>query len=157
MRRILEACFLWCLVSTAVRGQVPQRLSLDSVKASQRGLLDPGKVPHPRPHFEPEYTFDTPTDPGRWSQQRKGLNVSFASTDHAYLRSEVPDLRQESQLWEATGWRGERLNGELVIWSPDTLQQIRLAASDLVSAKGDTLRGSNLHLSLVRYVVSNYP
>jgi len=49
------------------------------------------------------------------------------------------------------------LNGELVIWSPDTLQQIRLAASDLVSAKGDTLRGNNLHLYLVRYVVSNYP
>ncbi|HEV8380233.1 MAG TPA: glycoside hydrolase domain-containing protein [Gemmatimonadales bacterium] len=157
MRRILEAGCLLCLVATAARGQAPQRLSLDSVKVSQRGLLDPTKVPHPRPHFEPEYTFDRPTDPGRWSQQKKGLNVSFASTDHAYLRSEVPDLRQDSQVWEATGWRGERLNGELVIWSPDTLQQIRLAASDLVSAKGDTLRDSNLHLYLVRYVVSNYP
>ena len=92
MRRILEACCLLCLVATAARGQAPQRLSLDSVKASQRGLLDPTKVPHPRPHFEPEYTFDTPTDPGTFS---RGQQMSHA----AAMR--FPQRRRHDLLIEA--------------------------------------------------------
>jgi len=85
------------------------------------------------------------------------LNVSFASTDQAYLRSDVPDLPQDSRPWTATGWKGERLNTQVVIWSPDTVKQIRVGVSDLVNAKGEVLAKSNLHAYLVRYVVSNYP
>src|SRR5256885_9624603 len=40
--------------------------------------------------FRSEYTFDAPGDPLRWSKEPKGLSVSFASTDQAYFRSEVP-------------------------------------------------------------------
>jgi hypothetical protein len=150
MSRVLIACCLSCLVTAAVRGQ----------DGRQRAQIDPAKVPlvpHPQPHFQAEYTFDVPGDPLRWSQQRKGLNVSFASTDQAYMRSEVPDLQQESQLWTATGWKGERLNAQLLIWSPDTLKQIRVSARDLVNATGGVLAKSNLRVYLVRYVVSNYP
>src|SRR5205823_10554072 len=92
-----------------------------------------------------------------WAGQAKGLNVAFASTGQAYFRSEVPDLPQQSQLWEATGWKGERLNTELVVWSPDSVSQIRVAVSDLVNDKGNVLAGGNVHVYLVRYVVSNYP
>src|SRR2546427_12067899 len=60
-------------------------------------------------------------------------------------------------MWEATGWKGERLNAELVVWSPDTVTQIRVAVSDLVNANGATLASRNAHVYLVRYVVSNYP
>jgi len=122
-----------------------------------RALIAPGKVPVPPYHFEPEYTFDAPSDPARWSAQQHGLNVSFASTDQAYFRSEVPDLPQPFQVWEATGWKGERLNTQLVAWSPDTVNQIRVAVSDLLNDKGNVLAGRNVHVYLVRYVVSNYP
>ncbi len=148
MRRILTACCLSCLVTALVHAQDGQ---------AYRARIAPGKVPLPPYHFQPEYTFDAPGDPQRWSAQPKGLNVSFASTDQAYLRSEVPDLPQQSQLWEATGWKGERLNTELVAWSPDTVNQIRVAVSDLVNDKGNVLAGRNVHVYLVRYVVSNYP
>src|SRR5690348_6711134 len=137
MRRILAAWCLSCLVTALVHAQDGQ---------AGHAKLAPGKVPLPPYHFQPEYTFDAPGDPQRWSQQPHGLNVSFASTDQAYFRSEVPDLAQPSPLWEATGWKGERLNTELVVWSPDTVSQIRITASDLVNDKGNVLAGGNVHV-----------
>ena len=138
MRRILTACCLSCLVTAQVQGQ-------DGI---QRARLDPAKVRVPPFHFQPEYTFDAPSNPQRWALQPKALNVSFASTDQAYFRSEVPDLPQQSQMWEATGWKGERLNAELVVWSPDTVNQIRVAVSDLVNANGATLASRNAQVYL---------
>jgi len=118
--------------------------------------IDSSKVPAPRPHYQAEYTFDTPSDSLRWSKQQSGLNVSFGSTDESYMRSEIPDLPRASRLWEDTGWKGERLNAQLVIWSPDSVNQIRIATSDLVNAQGGVLSKSSLHVNLVRYVLSNH-
>src|SRR5258705_10976355 len=147
MRRILAVAFLACLIAVALKGRgVPARATLDLANLRV-----------PPFHFQPEFTFDSPSDPQKWSVQPKGLNVSFATTDQAYFRSEVPDLPQQSQSWEASGWKGERLNAEVVVWSPDTVHQIRVAVSDLVDANGAALPSANVHVSLVRYVVSNYP
>ena len=96
MSRILIAGCLACLVPAAVRGQDGQE--------HRAKIVASGKVPVPPYHFQPEYTFDAPGDPQRWSQQPHRLNVSFASTDQAYFRSEVPDLPQPSEVWNATGW-----------------------------------------------------
>jgi len=85
MRRILVACALSCVIGTALHGQDGQ----------QPARLDPARIRHPPFHFQPEFTFDAPTNPQRWSLVPKGLNVSFASTDQAYFRSEVPDLPQQ--------------------------------------------------------------
>src|SRR5256886_9132517 len=137
MRRIVAACCLCCLVGPRVHAQ-------DGPE--HRAKITAGKVPVPPYHFQPEYTFDAPGDPQRWSAQPKGLNVSFASTDPSYFRSEVPDLPQPSEVWKATGWKGERLNTELVVWSPDTVSQIRAAVSDLVDDKGNVLAGGNVHV-----------
>src|SRR3989442_1124711 len=123
----------------------------------QRAQIDPAKVPIPQQHFQPEYTFDAPGDPLRWATQKSGLNASFGSTDQLYMRSEAPDLPNESQRWEDTGWKGERLNAQLLIWSSDTLSQIRITTSDLVTARGRVLSKGNVQVNLVRYVLSNYP
>ncbi len=123
----------------------------------QRAQIDPAKVPIPQQHFQPEYTFDAPGDPLRWATQKSGLNAAFGSTDELYMRSEAPDLPNESQRWEDTGWKGERLNAQLLIWSPDTLSQIRITTNDLVNARGRVLSKTNLQANLVRYVLSNYP
>ena len=119
--------------------------------------IDPSKVPAPQAHYQAEYTFDVPSDSLRWSQQQSGLNVSFGTTDELYMRSEVPSLPKESRIWADTGWKGERLNAQLVIWSRDTVKQIRITTSDLVNANGGVLSKTNLHVNLVRYVLSNYP
>jgi hypothetical protein len=123
----------------------------------QKGQVDPSKVPAPTQHYLPEYTFDVSSDPSLWTKQKSGLNVAFASTDELYLRKEAPKLQNETQSWEGTGWRGERLNAQVLVWSPDTLKQVRFEVSDLVSEKRQVLSKSNVKLNLVRYVLSNYP
>lgn len=122
----------------------------------QRGQINPSKVPSPDQHYQTEFTFDTPNDPSLWMKQKRGLNVSFGSTDQLYMRSEVP-LEKPQVLWEDAGWRGERLNTQILIWSPDSLKQIRLHLNDLSDGKGNSIGANDMKLSLVRYVLSNYP
>lgn len=146
MRRTTTVIFsVYVFFTTAVFAQL------------KKGQIEPDKVPIPAHHYQQEYTFDMPSDPARWRSLKKGLNVSFASTDELYLRSEVPELRAESRTWEDTGWRGERINAQILVWSPDTIEQIRFKVNDLVNDKGQLLNKSNIKLNLVRYVLSNYP
>jgi len=122
-----------------------------------KGWMEASKVIAPQAHHEPEYTTDHVVDPQRWTQEKPGLHISFASTDKLYFRREVPDLQPESLSWQQAGWRGERLNTTLVVWSPDTLDQVRFVLHDLVNAKGGKLGKDQVKLNLVRYVLSNYP
>jgi hypothetical protein len=123
----------------------------------KKGQIDFSKVPVPRSHYQPEYTYDVPTDTVSWIKQKSGLHVAFGSTDELYLRSEVPSLGQESLMWKETGWRGERLNAQVLVWSPDTLEQIRFRISDLISTWGKILSKDNIKLNMVRYILSNFP
>jgi hypothetical protein len=123
----------------------------------KKGQIDPTKAPGRQQHYLPEYIFDVPLNPLQWVSQKPGLNVSFASTDELYLRAEIPQLQKVTQLWEATGWRGERLNAQILLWSPDTIEQVRLSVNDLKDTNGNILTKENIRLNLVRYVLSNYP
>ncbi|MBI1780658.1 MAG: hypothetical protein HYR66_04750, partial [Sphingobacteriales bacterium] len=124
---------------------------------SQQGLIDSAKIPLPHFHYLDEYAFDVSTNPNKWLQENKGLNVSFVTTNKAYFRTEVPSLNNKSVLWKTSGWKGERLNTMLLTWSPDTINQIRFILHDLQDKKGNSISKKNINLDLVRYVVSNYP
>src|SRR5207302_138957 len=89
-----------------------------------KGLVELSKVPIAKAHYQTEYTFDTIADINAWMNQRPGMHVSFASTDRRYFRREVPALEKETLSWEETGWRGDRLNASILVWSPDTLNQV---------------------------------
>lgn len=135
---------------------------LGAVAGSAFGQLTPGqvlpsRVPIPSQHYLPEYNFDAPSDSAAWRKEKHGLNATFASTDELYLRSEVPQLQSKSLSWEDTGWRGERLNAQVLVWSPDTLRQVRVTASDLVGGKGQKIPRDHIASYMVRYVLSNYP
>ena len=121
----------------------------------QRGLIDSALIPKPYLHYQKEYDFDKSIDPSKWQSQKK-LHVSFASTDEAYFRTEVPGVN-ETKTWTATGWKGERLNTMILIWSADTIDQLRVSLNDLKTANGNVLVKNNLKAQLVRYVISNYP
>src|SRR5688572_12903059 len=123
---------------------------------SQPGILDSALIPIPFLHYQQEYTFDKSMRPELWEQQAGGLNVSFASTDKSYFRTEVPGITK-SQKWEAKGWKGERLNTMILFWSADTINQVRIVLNDLKATNGNVLKKNNLKAQLVRYVISNYP
>jgi hypothetical protein len=131
-------------------------LSATAFGQTYKGQIDITKVPQPQYHYLPEYNFEVATDSAKWKAQKPGMHVSFASTEESYFRNEVPNI-PESQTFEATAWRGERVNALILVWSPDTLNQVRFTLNDLVSAKGNGLSKKNVQANLVRYVVSNYP
>lgn len=108
--------------------------SLATISQPYKGQLDLQKLPVPSQHYQQEYTFDSPSNPDAWRTQKEGLHVSFATTDELYFRTEVPGLETESSSWIATGWKGERMNVQVLVWSPDTLQQVRFKISDLKTA-----------------------
>lgn len=120
-----------------------------------QGQIDSSLMPALSPHYQAEYTFDKSTNPGRWNSQ-KGFHVSFGSTDALYFRTEVPGMK-ETRSWFGTAWKGERLSAQILVWSADTLEQVRFKLSNLVSANGSVISKNNLNLNMVRYVLANYP
>ena len=124
---------------------------------AQPGEIDILKVPAGKAHYDPEYTFDTIVNSNAWLNQKPGLHVSWGSTDTRYFRREVPDLAKETNSIEETLWKGERFNAMILVWSPDTLNQVRFVLNNLINANGKVLSKNNIRLNLVRYVVSNYP
>ncbi|HZI55107.1 MAG TPA: glycoside hydrolase domain-containing protein [Chitinophagaceae bacterium] len=122
-----------------------------------KGQIDSSKLPVPVQHLQQEYTFDTTLNPEAWRAQKEGLHVAFGSTDELYFRTEVPELEKETTSLSATVWKGERMNAQVVVWSPDTLRQVRFKISDLKSSNGKLISKNNAGVYMVRYVVSNYP
>jgi hypothetical protein len=132
------------------------------------GQIDSSVVPKLNLHALEEYSFDIIVNAERWEQQESGMNVSFGSTDKLYFRSEVPDPEYEIHSWEETGWKGERLNAVILVWSPDTLNQVRFILNDLINTNtkqqasslykpNDVISKNNMHLNIVHYVLSDFP
>ena len=122
-----------------------------------KGQVGFSKVPAPAHHYQQEYTFDTAVNAAVWTEQKKGLHVSFVSTDELYFRTEVPELEKETALFEGRAWKGERLNAVVLVWSPDTLNQVRFTVNDLKNKNGKLIGKKNMQVNMVRYVISNYP
>lgn len=108
-------------------------------------------------HYQPEYTIDKPVDANAWQKVKAGMQVNFGSEDELYFRTEVPQITMEPGVWQATAWKGERLNTQIIVWSADTLEQVRFKVSDLENEKGKVLDKRNIELNKVCYVLANFP
>jgi len=127
------------------------------VSAQSPGQIDSTLLPEiGQPHYQPEYDFDRTVDANSWSNEKPGLHVAFGSGEKLYFRTEVPGINGEN-AWHATGWKGERLNTQIIVWSPDTLQQVRFRLSDLKNKNGSAINKDNIRLNKVCYVLANYP
>ena len=122
----------------------------------RRGELDSNFLPPLQMHYQDEYALDKPVNPALWQKVPKGLSVSFGSTDRSFFRTEVP-LETEDSIWTATAWKGEKLNAQILVWSPDTLEQVRFKVGDFTNGKSKMISGRNSTLNMVRYVIGNYP
>jgi Domain of unknown function (DUF4091)/Family of unknown function (DUF6067) len=122
------------------------------------GKVDSAMLPGISPsHYQPEHTIDVPLDATAWKKVKRGMHVAFGSGEQLYFRTEVPQIKNESAHWEATGWKGERLNTQVLVWSADSLHQVRFNVSDLKNDAGKVLDKENIHLYKVCYVLANYP
>jgi hypothetical protein len=146
MKRTIALCAMLFLFADLVSAQV------------YKGLIDSTDLPKTgSSHYQQEYDIDVPVNPEAWTKEKPGMHAAFGSEDELYFRSEVPSIQNETATWEATGWKGERLNAQVVVWSPDTLQQVRFTVSDLKNESGKLLSKQNIQLNKVCYVLANFP
>ena len=124
--------------------------------SQEKGYVEPSKLPEVFPHPLFEYAFDKPADTAKWAEMPSGLHASFGSIDDIYYRREVPSL-ELSLEWSSTAWRGERVSAIIVLWTKDTINQVRLKKSELRNKNGHSISTDNIRLKFVRYVISNYP
>ena len=102
--------------------------------------MDSTFVPVRSHHYDPELTFDFCVNEPAWSNQA-GIHSAFGSTDRLYFRKEVPVNHDNdlSSSYSTTVWRGERANAQILVWSSEALEQVRVSTQDLRSAEGNII------------------
>lgn len=106
-------------------------------------------------------TFTEPDDPTpltasqaeAWDAVDEGLNGAWGDIDLRYSRSIVPEVTTEEQN-NLTGWRGERVAAQMVLWSADSVNGVACEVEDFVGDNGK-LPASIAETRFVRYTISD--
>lgn len=143
MRKVLTFLFIFCFGL------------LSAQNYDKRGEINLNHLPILDYHYQDEYTMENVVDVNAWENQL-GLNIAFGSTEQLYFRREKPIVDKISSKPIFTAWKGERVNMQLLVWSMDSLEQIRVKPSDLNSSK-DQISKDNFKINMVRYIIADYP
>lgn len=103
-------------------------------------------------------SFEEMPDPqcdeaAQWSDNSKGFNVSFVSTNSKFAKSQEPCITLEDNI-KLTGWRNEKVHAEILVWSKDSIADIECQLSNFVSANSK-LDADIAKVSFVRYVMTD--
>ncbi|NPV46705.1 MAG: DUF4091 domain-containing protein [Armatimonadetes bacterium] len=88
----------------------------------------------------------------RWSAVPAGLQAGWGSTDVRYPRNEPP---QADEAWSSVAWRGQRVSGQLLLWTRAGAAQVRLAPEPLRSRSGSVIPAAAISARFVRYVLAD--
>ena len=95
-------------------------------------------------------TNDTLSD---WSHVAKGLHASFISIDEKLPKSVAPEITPVKQT-TVTGWKGERVAAQLLLWSAEETQQVEVEIGEF-KGDGNVLPASIVQARFVRYVMTD--
>lgn len=91
-----------------------------------------------------------------WNGMKKPVELAWGDTDTRYKKLDVPKLDvRAGNLWRAKAWRGERINGQAVLWSNKALDDVTVTVSDLRGAGKATIPASAISADFVRYVMTD--
>ena len=110
------------------------------------------------PHIKTCSTFIEADDPAPdnladWSKVSGQLNVSFADIDVRYAKSSIPEI-EKTTVWAGSGWRGERVSAQVVLWSAVDIAQVECEFSSFRS-DGNSLDAEIAQARFVRYVLTD--
>ena len=103
-------------------------------------------------------TFSEAVDPAPdsladWSKVSKKLNVSFGSIDTRYAKSSVPVTEKVTE-WRGSGWRGERVSAQVVLWSAADVEQAECEFTPFRSSSG-VMDANIAQARFVRYILTD--
>lgn len=84
----------------------------------------------------------------------KAPQVSWGSTDIRYKKEEPALISRLKKDINLTAWKGERVSAQLVVWTPEALNNLSFIVSDLISGK-ETIAKDNILTGFVRYVMTD--
>ncbi len=88
-----------------------------------------------------------------WSKVSKHLNVSFGNTDTRYAKSSIPAM-EKALTWKGSGWRGERISAQAVLWSAANVEQVECEFTPFRSGE-NTLDAGIAQARFARYVLTD--
>jgi hypothetical protein len=103
-------------------------------------------------------TFEELPDPASdiqsdWSKVPAGLHASLVSIDVKYPKSVVPEIAINKSV-RLTGWKAEKLSGQLLLWTAEDVKQVECEFSDFISPSGK-LPANIAKARFVRYVMTD--
>lgn len=109
-------------------------------------------------HWNKGQTFMEAKDPVKvdeknWLSVQPGLHSSFVSIDNRYAKSEVPKIKIENSV-QVTGWKGERVSAQLLLWTTDSVPAVQVKVSDFKSENGKSLKSIG-YARFERYVLTD--
>lgn len=84
----------------------------------------------------------------------KAPQVSWGSTDIRYKKEEPALISRLKKDINLTAWKGERVSAQLVVWTPEALNNLSFIVSDLTSGK-ETIAKDDILTGFVRYVMTD--
>ena len=95
----------------------------------------------------------TAEEQAEWDNVKSGLNGAWATIDSLYSRSIVPQVAPVKTL-RLSGWKGERLSAQILLWSKDAADGVRV---ELEPLKGDKMEVSaeRIQARFVRYTLAD--
>jgi hypothetical protein len=95
-----------------------------------------------------------PVSPAQdWDALIEGIHASWANGNERYHREYIPRIKIEDNQM-LTGWRNERLNAQLVVWSKDPLLDLQVEVSDLICNE-ESISSDAVKSYFVRNVLSD--
>lgn len=93
------------------------------------------------------------TNPSLWVKV-SAPQVSWGSTDIRYKKEGPAPIARLKKDINLTAWKGERVSAQLVVWTPEALDNLSFIVSDLTSGK-ETISKDNVRTGFVRYVMTD--
>lgn len=88
-----------------------------------------------------------------WTNVAPGLNASAVSIDEKFSKSIAPEIQARNTI-KITGWKGERLSAQVLLWASEDIKGIEYSFQDFKSA-GKSLPSSIAQARFVRYVMTD--
>ncbi len=101
--------------------------------------------------YDPEvYDFST------WESIEPGIHSGFASIDTSYAKS-IPPSGNITESIRIQGWKGERVNSKLLVWSLEPEEDVSIQISDFHNVD-HKISKKNITISVIKYVLcGEYP
>ncbi len=104
-----------------------------------------------------EYYEEAPnpiaTNPALWTRINDS-QVSWGSTDIRYKKEEPAAIKSVQKNLNLTAWRGEKVSAQLVVWTPNALENLSFTVSELTSGK-ESISKDDIRTGFVRYVITD--